>query len=134
MINFGSQCSKVIPISMRYNKIGMVLTTSDNKNISMEAIVLAGYFRVEGVSVDIAWGKSLKSQLNYFNKRKSNDENLIWFGEDDHKSFYYQDTHEYPQWMSEEFGTINFQKVKYPKTKEGVLSCIADQSLIELIM
>jgi len=113
------------PIHTRYRKIGLIVVNNQNT----DALIMASKFREKNIPVNIAWGKSVKGQLNYFrNSGWSN--NLIYIGEK-MDFFIYQDTYEYSD-ICKEYGTINFQKIEYPISEEGINQCISEQLLIEL--
>lgn len=120
----------VIPeIRTIYEKLGLIYAKQD---FSPTCVIVAEAFRNKKIPVNIGWGKSIKGQLNYLKKTGWN-KNLIFVGEEE-GFFFYQDTHEYHQWMCEEYGIVNFAKIKYPITEEGITSCIDEQGLIQQVL
>lgn len=68
------------------------------------------------------FNSSVKSQLNYAKRCKATE--LIWLQDD---KFYFQDLHEYPEWMGDEFGTINFEKREYNSLKQLITEELAGE-------
>ncbi len=91
------------------------------------AICLSTEFRLRKIPINVWWGKSISSQINF--AKKSGYNNLIYVT-DNEKEFYYQDICEYPEWLCEENDTVNFEKRKYT----NVDACITEELLNPIIM
>ena len=88
---------------------------------SKRAIDLALEFRLRGVVVNSWWGKPVKAQIAH--ARKCGYSNLVYVGGGE--GFQFQDAHEYPRWLREEYGTVNFEKRHY----RGVEDCVREEML-----
>jgi hypothetical protein len=95
-----------------------IVALSQEQSVLVDAVVLADKFRRRGVAVSIAHGrKSPKSQVRAL-RRDGYADYLLYF--DGGASFEAQDTFEYPEWMTVELGTANFERTVWPSTDAGV--------------